>query len=210
MAAVAAEEQVDFVDARPYLRGELREPVLDGLRSLLAAPPSAAPDSTERGSRSGDLVEVVLEVAVPSRHPGPVTVVGNHPALGSGKPGAVRLSDDGLPPDRHGGDGVHTLRVQLPGGARLRYLYQVGAEPGSWQGLESAATYRVLRVPPAGAGGRAILRARFGRVPNMREPIHPSETGYHGVALLVADRIGIGSRLPSAPDPGDPRRTPQP
>ena len=173
LSRVADELDVPFVDARSEFReGWESEPVRELVGELLpdVAIPSVATTRT-----------ITLEVAVPSHLPRPITLVGNRAALGDGRPGALVVPDDGAGEDRRAGDGIHTIIVELPSSGETRYLFQCGATPGSWAGLESTVACR--RWTP---GEPAPERARFGRLPLMAEPIHPSALGCRAIARLVA------------------------
>ncbi len=182
VAAVAAELALPFVDARAAFAEDWRAEPLPQLIELLASNPAAPAIAT---------LPVTLMVAAPSHLPRPITLVGTAPALGGGVPGTVSLPDDGRGPDQHAGDGIHTITLRLPGDRPSRYLFQSGAEPGSWNGLESPLACR--RWSPCDANEQ---RMRFGRLPLMAEAIHPSASGCEAIALLVARAIEQHRLLP--------------
>ena len=181
LESVARSEGVPFLDARPLLAGIA--PPLPNLPTLFR----------DRRDGEGPHETVVFEVSVPSHIERPISIVGTAPGLGGGRPGTVLVPDDGVPPDSEAGDGIHTLRTTLVMGDTIRFAYQAGAEPGSWAGLESPATCREW-VAEAGR-----IRHRFATLPVMAEPIHPSATGYIGVALAVGSLLEDQFLMPVAP-----------
>lgn len=167
---LAAETGVPFVDARHAFGADWRQEPRALLIEALQPASRVATGQTRRQR---------FEVAVPSHLPRPIALVGN--AVACAVPGTTILPDDGHGPDRRAGDGIHTLEIELPAALELRYLFQCGAAAGSWQGLESPCAYR--------RAGPEMGRQRFGRLPLLAEPIHPSALGCEAIALVVADEI---------------------
>src|SRR5690606_20705417 len=91
---------------------------------------------TTEGARS---VAVTFRVGVPDYTPGAVYIVGDIPALGSGDPGAVPMTEAG-------GD-VWEFTVEIPEGTQVAYKYT----RGSWETVESWGSivgdaYRTITV----------------------------------------------------------------
>ncbi len=90
---------------------------------------------------------------------GGIYLVGGHPALGSWVPNRIAMRDDGEGADHEAGDGVWSLRVELPVGATVEYKFTNSGRPGSWVGEEFAMENRSLVVETGGMSVRTV----FGR-----------------------------------------------
>lgn len=87
--------------------------------------------------------------------PGAIFIAGSEDALGSWLPNKVALHDDGRDGDERAGDGVWSLRVELPVGKEISYKFTNSGTPGQWSpGEEFAVRNRSLIVPP---GSEALV-----------------------------------------------------
>ena len=111
----------------------------------------------------GRLVEVLFrcdarEQAVPER----IYIVGNRAELGKWSPNTVMMRDDGAHGDSQAGDGIWSLALRLPEGARILYKYTNSGRPGDWKGSEEFPDInRSIRIR-GGPDGRMVVGDRFG------------------------------------------------
>jgi hypothetical protein len=152
----------------------------------LGLAPSAAPVAGE----APDAVEVVLRVRHGDRRgTRGLYVVGAHPALGGLVPNRIALRDDGTGGDERAGDGVFSVLVRLPAGARLAYVYTSGGREGRWEGLDVPAL-REIDLRAARAGERRYRPVEtFGRLPLQADHRHTDAAGYRIIADAVLEAL---------------------
>ena len=93
-----------------------------------------------------------------------IYVVGNHEALGSWVPNSVRLYDDGSHGDHQASDGIWTLELMLPRGARIEYKFTNSGPQGGWYpGEEFPAENRHFTVPDD-TSQSVVLLDTFGKI----------------------------------------------
>ena len=91
-----------------------------------------------------------------------IYIVGNRAELGKWSPNTVMMWDDGTHGDGQAGDGIWSLALRLPEGARILYKYTNSGRPGVWKGSEEFPDInRSIRVR-AGSDGRMVVGDRFG------------------------------------------------
>ncbi len=91
-----------------------------------------------------------------------VFIAGDLPVLGAWKPNVVAMHDDGKDGDERAGDGIWSVRVQLPAGARVAYKYTNSGAPGQWTpGDEFAQRNRTVVID--GNTNPCIIRDTFGQ-----------------------------------------------
>ncbi len=93
--------------------------------------------------------------------PRAIYIAGETPELGSWSPNRIALRDDGNQGDSTAGDGIWTIRVDLPAGKEIEYKYTNSGDPGRWApGDESAGRNRKARITPG--NNPLILKDKFG------------------------------------------------
>jgi len=202
LAETARGEGVPFVNSAALLARERARRDARAERALgLAA--SAGPVAGE----APDAVEVVLRVRHGARGGARgLYVVGAHPALGGLVPNRIALRDDGTAGDERAGDGVFSLLVRLPAGARLAYVYTSGGREGRWEGLD-VPTLREIDLRGARAGERRYRPVEtFGRLPLQADHWHTDAAGYRIIADAVLEALldddAIHRRLGALAAPG--------
>jgi len=93
--------------------------------------------------------------------PGAISIAGNLSVLGEWTPNAILMYDDGTNGDRTPGDGIWSLRVEVPINSTILYKYTNSGQRGSWEpGDEAPGSNRTLIVTD---DGPAVIEDTFGR-----------------------------------------------
>jgi len=185
LRAIAADEHVPLVDSLQIIQQErvrIEQSLVDRFRLHPTPPPGA---STPAGETT--VVFRVFEGAYPV--PRQLSIVGNHPLLGNFVPNTVAMHDDGQQGDERAGDHVWSLRVTLPAGTRLRYVYTNSGSAGQWEGLD-LPHIRELQVPPTASDEPVYLPVEsFGRIYMQADNWHTDAVGYDLIARAVDDAL---------------------
>lgn len=92
-----------------------------------------------------------------------ISIAGNLPRLGGWKPNVILMRDDGLEGDEKAGDGIWTLRADVPVAVEIQYKYTNSGQAGEWvPGEEFPVRHRSFTVRSASPVMR-IIRDTFGR-----------------------------------------------
>jgi hypothetical protein len=92
-----------------------------------------------------------------------ICITGNVPELAGWVPNRVALRDDGREGDEKAGDGLWTIRLDLPAGKEIQYKYTNSGEAGQWApGDESPGRNRKIVIDQ----GQTILTFKdtFGKI----------------------------------------------
>jgi hypothetical protein len=146
------------------------------------APASGAPAPGSAHPRS----HVSLRVSTPDRTA--TYRVQGHPYLNKGATFDELLYDDGTHGDEKSGDGVYSIRIDIPGDfATLEYLYLRDGEPEfkPLPPLSSSIGDRLVALSTETVGPVDV----FGESYLMAERAHPNKDGAANVARLVAERV---------------------
>jgi hypothetical protein len=127
------------------------------------------PDPEVRGvggtmGRSKTQLRAVLFVcdARGERVPERICIAGNLEGLGMWRPNLIAMRDDGKEGDEFAGDGVWTLRLDVPVGTEIQYKYTNSGNVGSWKpGEEFPVRHRTVAVP-AGSSPM-VIKDIFGK-----------------------------------------------
>jgi len=185
LAAIARDEHVALVDSLRIIADE-RTRIERGMEARFhLAPAVSAPVSaaSQRPPAQTTVVFRVYEGAYPV--PRGLSIVGNHPLLGSIVPNTVALHDDGAGGDEHAGDRVWSYQATFPAGTRLKYVYTNSGRPGRWEGLD-VPRVRELQVDASPDGRPVYLPIEsFGRIYMQADNWHTDAVGYDLIARAV-------------------------
>ena len=187
LRTISRDEQVPLVDSLQLIADE-RAKIERGMETRFqlahAAPEPTAADGPAVG------VPVVFRVhdggyPVPKQ----LSIAGNQPALGDRVPNTIMLHDDGTDGDEHAGDHVWSLRVTLPAGTRVRYVYTNSGGPGQWEGLDIPHVREALVAAQPDGGPMYLPVESFGRIYMQADNWHTDAAGYDLIARAVVDAL---------------------
>ena len=94
--------------------------------------------------------------------PEKIFIAGNLDALGKFRPNTIAMRDDGKEGDEIAGDGVWTLRIDVPVGTEIQYKYTNSGTAGLWNpGEEFPARNRTVIVPTGSSP--LVIKDIFGK-----------------------------------------------
>lgn len=146
-----------------------------------------------------------------------ISIAGTDPQLGSLVPNTVLLRDDGREGDERAGDGVWSLRVSLPPGEPVSYVYTNSGARGRWEGLDVPSIRRTTIPPVRGERPVYLPIETFGQLYMQADNWHTNAKGYELIADAVAKALaadvndnksggagGAGGPTPLSPPAGVP------
>jgi lysophospholipase L1-like esterase len=190
---IASDLNVPLVDSLTIVE-DAKERMIRDLESRLhlaqhaTAPPAARPASPAQSRIVFRLFRGTVDV------PKALSIVGPHAQLGDLTPNLVLMHDDGKDGDERAGDGVWSLAVSFPPGARVTYVYTNSGATRRWEGLDIPHTRHVL-VPEAHDGRPIYLPVEtFGQLYMQGDGWHTNAAGYDLIARGVLQGLSSHQR----------------
>jgi lysophospholipase L1-like esterase len=186
LSTIARDEHVALVDSLRIIEDE-RARIERAMESRFHLERAATPPTTAAPAQASHETSVVFRV-YEGAYPVPrgLSIVGNHPSLGSIVPNTIDMHDDGTAGDEHAGDRVWSYQARFAAGTRVKYVYTNSGGPGKWEGLD-VPRIRELQVPVSPDGRPVYLPVEsFGRIYMQADDWHTDAVGYDLIARAVA------------------------
>lgn len=207
LTEVAERQQTPFHDLRSLLDG------LGGRHERKFAYDRELDATIFEPSENSSQSQLRFRVYVPPEYEvnGPVSIVGDHEALGEGVPNRVRMYDNGAHGDEEAGDRIWTLQVEIPFEQPIHYAFTLGGEEGRWreqkegflrQGKNQTLFHRVAPVAWSDAVRWTSIVHIYGRYPFQPYLIEsnlplPNSVTHRSIARrlshLIEDRVQLQS-----------------